>query len=177
MKLFARTFALIAALCAFNANANVFTFSYTFSDSQKITGTLSGDLNGKFVDHISNLHVNFDGTDFTGTLVAAGFDTTTEHFDSALTARLSTDATLNNFAFTDGHGVDGFVDNFFSFFNGPANLGQQVFATNFNTGDAAIDVPANGSWALNAVPEPANWALLLTGLSLISLNARRRNNR
>jgi hypothetical protein len=181
MKLFARTFALLAALCAFNANANVFTFSYTFTDTSTVTnnisGTLSGDLNGAFVDNISNIHVLFNDVAFTGTLMAGAFDATGAHFDTGLTARLSTDAALNNFVFTDAAGVDNALDNWFAFVNTPATLDQQVFANNFSNGDFAFDNPANASWQLTAVPEPANLALFATGLGLLSLTVRRRKQR
>jgi hypothetical protein len=61
-------------LAAFtSAHAETFNFSYSFSDGQAITGSLSGHLVGDLLEGVSNIHVSFNGTDFAAALVGASW--------------------------------------------------------------------------------------------------------
>ena len=169
---------LLAALTSFAANAATYDFSYTFGDSSVLTGSLSGNLNGAYVDNISNVHVSYNGTDFSGgSLFHAAWNTATGNFDNTIAAVVSTNGALNNFVFADSNvPMNNNASNYFYFVNDPATLGHEAFAVNGNTGDVALDNPANASWSLVAapVPEPETHAMLLAGLGLIGVAARRR---
>jgi hypothetical protein len=162
------------------AQAADFTFSYQFDASSFITGTLSGDLDGLFVTNISNVHVSMNGTEFTGgSLFAAAWNTTTSSWDNTIGAKVSTDASLNNFIFADANVPTDFgVSNYFFMLNDSnPTFGHEAFATNLNTGDAADNTPITGSWSLQqvaAVPEPDSYAMLLAGAGFVALATRRR---
>ena len=172
---------LLAALTSFAANATTYDFSYTFGDSSVITGSLSGNLNGAYVDNISNVHVSFNGTAFSGgSLFNAAWNTATGNFDNTIAAVVSTNGALNNFVFADSNvPADYSASNYFYFVNDPATYGHEAFAVNYNTVtvDSALDNPSNASWSLVAapVPEPETHAMLLAGLGLIGVAARRRH--
>ncbi len=183
MKIF-KTMILAASvslgICSFAANADTFNFSYTFSDNTVLTGSLSGIQNGSFIDNISNVHVNFNGTDFSGVnLFSAAWNTTTEDWDNTQAAVISTNGALNNFIIADTNvPTDLNTSNYFFFINDANGIGREVFASNLNNGDIADDTPPNASWTLTAVtvpvPEPETYAMLLAGLTTVSLIARRR---
>lgn len=167
-----------ALLFAMNAQATVYSFSYTFADNAEVHGTLNGDAAGDYVTNISDVHVFFNGTEFTGTLFQSSFDDATQQFVNLGQATLSANAALNNFAFAEIDPTGAITpDNYFYFINGDI-VGQEVFAVNFNTGDVALDSPAQSNWTLTAaaadVPEPASIALTLGGLGLLGFSRRRR---
>ena len=60
--------AVCAALSGGVAHASTFAFTYTFADTQEITGSFTGTSTngGQSVTNISNLQVALDGIAFTG---------------------------------------------------------------------------------------------------------------
>jgi hypothetical protein len=168
--------AFTTALMAGGVRAADFNFSYTFGDGSAVTGSLSGDLNGSFVENVSNIHVSFNGVEFSGApLYAASWNTATLDWDSA-PAKISTDASQNNFIFADSNVPADFgVTNYFYFTNDATN-GQTVFANNLNSDAIAYDSPATGTWSLTpaAVPLPGAVWFFTSSLGAMAALRRRR---
>ena len=164
-----------AALLSFAGASQAATFdiSYTFGSNDTLTGTVDGTLNGSFIDDITNIHLAYDGDAFADALTITAWDPLDSQPDAAGAARISTDASQNNFLIT---GTSGNYE--FLFVNGDANLGQAIFAADavLTTNNAAFDSPVGASWSVTAapVPEPASLALLIAGLGVVGTVARRR---
>ncbi|HEY4375325.1 MAG TPA: PEP-CTERM sorting domain-containing protein [Burkholderiales bacterium] len=181
MKLL-KTFVLSTALALapLAAHAENFNFSYNFdanstSDAtpMSVTGSFSGTVVGSLIENISNFSVSLNGTAFTGTLLGAGWNGTA--FDNSVAPVLSSDVSLDNFYFADTTATDPNYNNLFWF------KGGEIFAVNFNAdGFPTADETAIASkWSVNTVPvpEPSTYALLLAGLGLMTMVARRRSQR
>ena len=186
---FAKT-ALVVALLATSAAASAATydFSYTFLDAgsasagdltstgqpMSVTGSFSADLVGDYFQNVSDIHLSLNGVDFLGPLVAVSINASGT-FDDSVAPMISTNGALNNFAFADTDlAVDQGASNYFGYQNA---AGSEVYAYNANAGGISADsLPANGSWSVVAapVPEPQTYAMLLAGLGLVGVIARRR---
>jgi len=167
----------VALLASVSAHADTFDFAYTFGDGPVITGSLSGTLVGDTVQNISDVHIALNGTAFTGTLNVAGWDAGTSKLDSE--AVVSTDASRNNFLFTDAADVNSSDwTNLFEMITNDPNA-NGVFAANpkMTSGlNSAFDLAPNGSWTLAPVPLPAGFLLFSSGLGLFGALTRRRQS-
>ena len=173
---------MLAAACAvaFSSAATqaaTIDFSYTFTDSTVISGSLSGDLLGGVVQNISNLQVALNGVAFNGPLLLGAWDAANGAFDTLVAPVISTTAALNNFVITDGSPPLGTnATNFFYMTSSPDFLAfpsPAVFGTLVD-GTAAFDDLPNGSWQVQAVPLPAGLLLFSSGLGLLGALKRRR---
>ena len=170
----AAVIAAVFASCAAAAHAETFDFSYTFADGLAVSGSLDGTLNGNLISNISNVTVDFAGTSFTGTLFSGTADNANGVYNfGANAAVVSTDATLNNFVFSDGNDPALNSSTTAFIFNSPASL-VEAFNTNVVLNSADIDMPASGTWDIHPVPVPAALPLLLSGIGLLAAARRRR---
>lgn len=185
MKLL-KTFVLSTALALapLAAHAENFNFSYNFdanstSDStpMSVVGSFSGTVVGSLIENISNFSVAMNGASFTGTLLGAGWNGTA--FDNSVAPVISSNVALDNFYFADTTATDPNYNNVFWF------KGGEIFAVNFNGTDAfggfptADETAVASKWSVSTVPvpEPSTYALLLAGLGLMTMVARRRSQR
>lgn len=188
---------ITAAICAVmttgvasaNAPEQDFAFSYTFSSGDIINGTFLGnfDATGTNVVNITNVNASLDGVQFLNDAAISSLDvtawnTSTGTWDNTIAPVVSTNASLNNFAFGDTNVASNpsGVSNYFYFINDP-NQGQQVFAVNTNNLDSngnaqsAYDSPATvANWTLTAVPLPTSLPMMISGLAMLGAAARRR---
>lgn len=184
----------IFAITSFAANAESFNFSYSFENTGNgspltVTGSFTGDESGLFVNNISNLHVFLNGSEFSGPLFTAAWNTTTHSWDNTSAPIISFDSAKNNFIFADTNVPTNFnASNYFYMTNDasdPSGTPHEAFAINYNVSDAngnalsGDDTPINKSWSLtvaSAVPEPESYAMLIIGFALTRLALRRKQS-
>jgi hypothetical protein len=193
--------AALAASAA--ANAQTFDFSYTFADGQELTGSLTGTTTngGQSVTDISNIQVALNGIAFApvtengvtygnATLQANAWNSSLAAFDDTTPVNIYANGALNNFIISDVDAATNTSPDYeFAYINDGANGIYQAVAANFLQSDSfstaegnatqlAIDSPGiASSWKLSEVspvPIPDTLPLLVSGLSLLGLRARRR---
>ena len=180
---------LLTSLASLPASAALYNFSYTFTGGMSVTGSLTGNLVGDYVQNIGDVQVFFNGVQNTGTQYAVNYNPSFG-WDNTANATVSTNASLNNFLFINSnYPSDLSYTNYFYMRNN--GFYSDAYAWNSATGSGGFDYvyPSNpnystgiGHWSLteatpvSAVPEPETYAMLLVGLGLIGFSARRRKD-
>lgn len=176
MKRILMAAACLAALSSAAAQAGVLNVSYTFDDSTTISGQITGDVVGGFLENISDVHLFMNGTAFNGPLLVGAWDSAAGMFDTSVAPTLSlTDAALNNFIFADGSTPLGSDTTNWFYMSSAADLlaaGAPAVFGALVDGTAAFDDVPNGSW--RAVPLPATGLLFCAAGGLAAALRRRR---
>lgn len=171
-----------------------YTFQYTSSTGDLFTGSFSGNQTGNLVTDITSLSVAFNGTAFDGPLFNYGYFGYNGPFGPNNTA--PTDFTLNGAIVS----FDPLLNNFIFLNTIPSQTDDDLFYiipwNNFGSNQVATQAVVNGNrfpifngnyvpanWSLSEVnvpgpggiPEPATWAMLLSGFGLVGVMARRRS--
>ncbi len=172
-------------LISLSASATTFNFSYSFDPADTgdgnpvvLTGSFSGTQLGALITGIANFQVSLNGAAFSGPLQVEAWNYTTSNWDPATTPVISTDVAQTNFVVADADVSTNpaGVSNYFYI------SGGQAVAVTFNMTDAGnnplegVGTASNANWSVTAVPEPANAALLMAGLGVVGLLARRRQS-
>jgi hypothetical protein len=191
MKLKALALAALALAFSASTNAATFEYSYTYNNGTRISGTLTGSLIGDFVQNVSDISVFANGVPLTGRPYYLGGLIPEDGGFSNFGGRLSPIQSLNRFVFTDSPNLNEFRQT--SFFDFDGNLSTGNFGSNSHYGRSlpgeffarvlAADRPVNNSFSLvettlavSPVPEPSTYAMLLTGLVVVSISYMRRNS-
>jgi hypothetical protein len=172
MKRFVRVAALALSLLAgAAAQATTYNFSYTFGDGNKATGSFDGTTVGDLVVDLSHISVSVNGVAFPHSGALSSYFFTPEG-DWAGHAVASFNAVHNNFGFFDDDPSTGAATHGFLLVPyGPPDHLAQILGTAGEPSEWTV--PAN--WTLTAVvPEAETYAMLLVGLGLIGVVARRR---
>jgi hypothetical protein len=190
--------ALLAVGSSGHAFAATYDFSYTFLDGGTPgggAGAEAGTVTGQFtgtgpisdITNISNISLSLNGTAMTGPFFAWTYNgpANTPGFPGAFTlgnATISSDATKNDFLFTNAASTSDSPGNYFYIiqpWNNPGP-GSTTIATQLVNNGITID-NYNGqyvteNWSITAVPEPATWAMLILGMGAMGAVLRQRRN-
>ena len=172
-KLAAACFA-IACLQSTTVNANIFDFAYSFNNGTVVSGSLTGNLVGDYVQNVGDVEVFNNGIQISGPFIAV------DSFNGALDATVSTIASLNNFHFANGLNSYSWT---YEFYMHNETWGHSASYRDHATGVSYSDYieNSNNSWSLveraariSPVPEPVTYVMLLVGLGLIGFMACRK---
>jgi hypothetical protein len=176
-KLFASLAAGLLLAAATSADANTYTFTYVFvhyswSDDTIVTGSVDGDANGDLITNLSNVKLAINGVDFGENVQISGW--------ASPGATMSFSGKKNEFTLTSADNLMFFGMTYL--FNvgprDPAVIFRRAVDQDQQRFDAA-DMYTSGSWqiadtAVTPVPEPASYALFLSGIAIVAAAARRR---
>lgn len=178
LKKFTKTVAASALLgLSITANAGLFEFSYLFQDGSSVTGSLTGDANGLYIENVDNVSVQFNGVELSTQLwdvafVPSGTGVNGDWWDNRIDGIVSFDASLNNFLFINS---DYPTDSNFSAYFYMINDNGYNNAVVYNTSNSASDGPINSNaWSIAEVSVPEPGTLGLLGLGLLGVVASRR---
>lgn len=157
------------------AQASTFNFSYDFTDGTAISGSFDGTANGDLVTGLSNISLLLNGASLSSSPFRAyGFAANTG--SPNLNAVVSFSGLQSNFIFTDGS-PDGSTGSFFlaiPYSSTSTSLVQFVTSAGMYVTDSAPGTNVQANWHVTSVPEPETYAMLLAGLGLLGVAARRR---
>jgi hypothetical protein len=162
------------------AQATTFNYSYSFVDGTTVTGSFDGGESGGLVTGLSNISVLVNGTALNRGFKGYAFDTTTKEW-TPTAAVASFDGYANNFIFSDSSREDFNSNNMYFAFVTASSGATTMSVAEMNYGRLLQNIAYDGSlqsrWhlqAVNAIPEPETYAMLLAGLGLMGALARRR---
>ncbi len=165
------------------AHADLFRYSYLFSDGQRVAGSFSATVNGDFLTGFSNISAAIDGEEFfgNGSLVNYGFEPGTGY--QVLGEGVATiSGTYGSFVFAADPEIT-FYTNFFRMETDYESGRVSVTAIKYGDGaylyawDSENYDPSRWTvTAVTAVPEPESLALFMAGLGLMGVVARRRKS-
>jgi hypothetical protein len=159
--------AAIAALMSVGAahavpapSATTYDYSYTFSTGDVVSGSFVGTATGSGIDNITDVTLILDGqTEFSGGSSGGYY---------GANAYVSTDGSFFDFYLSD-HNSDA------AFFGDAGGMLIEYTSSSFTVFDESVGILSiTPVVALSAVPEPANAALLMAGIGLMGVVARRR---
>ncbi len=167
-----------SALAVSSASAALFNFTYSFDDGTFVSGSLSGDQNGQFVDNVSGVSFTVNGLSFVDPIFTFSYDSnTTSYLPGPV---VSFDLAQNNFVFaTSDLAASDFSYNYLFAILGSSTGVDLVTAYTYDPyvgSQETSDTPARWSLTLAPVPE-AGSTLALSGIALLGLIAGRRFRR
>lgn len=180
MKTFIRPLTVACALLASTAtHATTFNFSYTFLDGTEVSGAFDGTANGNVVTGLTHIFLSINGNAVpeSGSLSAFSYAGPTVPWMN--NPVVSFNGLQSNFHFVNGDlNVGNFTAGLFVIpLNSSTADYAQVFYGTLYTADADPGANIPSRWhleAVPAVPEPGTYAMLLAGLGLIGVAARRK---
>lgn len=154
-----------------------YNYSYAFNDGTIVSGSLNGDPNGNFVEHVTDVTVFFNGTAMSGTVFAFGYDGYTWNGPPVV----SFDARQNNLIFMNSDWP-----------HGDYSANEYIWMMNYDyihilgdfwshanavpLGIYAVDRPTvQAQWSLTAVPD-GGLTFAMLGMGIAGLASIRRQS-